>query len=87
MEAYNFPFCEEFIPCLFAFENRQMYGSCPLNIRSICGVPGILLCFWCHKKTVSKVGCDMIILYVCNRIMVDYGRAAGLSWMVFLAPA
>lgn len=39
------------------------------------------------KKTVSKVGCDMIILYVCNRIMVDYGRAAGLSWMVFLASA
>lgn len=39
------------------------------------------------KKTVSKVGCDMIILYVCNRIMVDYGRAAGLSRMVFLATA
>jgi len=39
------------------------------------------------KKTVSKVGCDMIILYVCNIFMVDYGRAAGLSRIVFLAQA
>ena len=87
MEAYNFPFREEFIPCLFAFENRRMYGFCPLNFVQYVAFRASCCVSYVIKKTVSKVGCDMIILYVCNIFMVDYGRAVGLSRIVFLAQA